>query len=351
VQQIHFPAAPATRDEPTRYHALDIDLRNLALVPALSIRFAGDFRVGIAPGFLFSTGRFHFAEDVGGAQSPADDARYDIDSGQGIGDAKFSVTLGGGIYYRRRSVEIGVAYSSRPIGGDVSGVEVAGERTSVTLPASAGGGPVTCAGGAQTSRCVFGDLTYRLPDIWTGGVTVHLAPGLELTGTLRWIWMHLHDRIDLRITGPTLEASGLPQHIVLYRGFQDVWDARLRLAYWWRERIRVGAALRLETSAVDAASVTPAAVDGFKVQPILLAEIKLSRRLSLGGGYGITFMPQVTVTSSRFDPMAATTCAQAGNDLANPACQARLDGRARPSANGTYQRTVQDFGLTLTARF
>ena len=50
----------------------DADLRNLALVPALSIRFGDDFRVGIAPGFLFSTGRLSFAEQtVPGGESPA----------------------------------------------------------------------------------------------------------------------------------------------------------------------------------------------------------------------------------------------------------------------------------------
>ena len=43
---------------------LTLDLRNLALVPALSIRFGSDFRVGVAPGFLFSTGRLMFAEDT-----------------------------------------------------------------------------------------------------------------------------------------------------------------------------------------------------------------------------------------------------------------------------------------------
>jgi long-subunit fatty acid transport protein len=367
VEQIHFPTTP-TGDEPTRYHLLTADLRNLALVPALSIRFAGDFRIGIAPGFLFSTGRLSFAEDLAldggsaglasdcggapcGAENPAAAARYAIDSGQGIGDAKFSVTLGGGIYFRRRAVEFGFAYSSRPIGGDVSGVEVAGERTSVTLPPRAGGGPVTCAGGAQTARCVFGDVVYRLPDVWTGGVTWHLGPGLELTAMVRWIWFHVHDRIDVRITGPTVEAAGLPQHIVLYRGFQDVWDTRLRVAYWWRERVRIGAVLRLETSAVDASAATPAAVDGFKLQPIVLAELRVTRHLWLGGGYGIAFQPQVTASPSRFDPAAATTCADAGGDLANPACRTRLDGRARPSAEGTYTRAVQNFGVTMTARF
>jgi hypothetical protein len=52
-------------DEPTRYHMLTLDLRNLVLVPALSIRFGGDFRIGFAPGFMFSTGRLSFAEDLG----------------------------------------------------------------------------------------------------------------------------------------------------------------------------------------------------------------------------------------------------------------------------------------------
>ena len=73
-----------------------MDLRNVALVPALSIRFGGDFRVGFAPGFLFSTGRLMFREDLaldGGsaglasecmpgvacdAENPRAAARYDI---------------------------------------------------------------------------------------------------------------------------------------------------------------------------------------------------------------------------------------------------------------------------------
>ena len=26
---------------------------------------------------------------------------------------------------------------------------------------------------------------------------------------LRWLWFHVHDRLDARLTGPTLEAAGL----------------------------------------------------------------------------------------------------------------------------------------------
>jgi hypothetical protein len=165
----------------------------------------------------------------------------------------------------------------------------------------------------------------------------------------RWVWMHLHDRIDVRLIGPTLEAAGLPQHIVLYRGFHDVFDTRARIAYWWRERVHLGGELRVETSAVDSNAVNAAAVDGFKIEPVALIELRVSRRFWLGAGYGLTIMPAVTVTDSVFNPNAAMTCMASGNDL--NACQERLDGKARPTANGTYTSFTQDFGLTLNAKF
>ena len=199
------------------------------------------------------------------------------------------------------------------------------------------------------TRCVFGDLAYHLPDIWIGGIKWSLRPGLELNLMARWIWFHLHDRIDVRLTGPTLETAGVPEHIVLYRGFHDVWDVRGRISYWFRERVRLGAELRLETSAVDPSAVNAAAVDGLKVEPMVLAEARLTRRLWLAAGYGITFMEEVTANPSVFDPTAATACVDSGNNL--DSCVARNAGQGRPSAAGTYTRVVQDFGLTMTAKF
>ncbi len=368
VEQVSYPLSSA-RDEPTRYHALKVDLRNLALVPALAIRFGNELRLGLAPGFMFSTGQLSFADDLAlnggrpglesqtcngiacGAENPQAAARFNVASGHGLGDAKFSVTLAGGIYWRRRNLELGLAYQSRPIGGTDGGVEVSGQRSSATLPLrDTGGAPVSCAGG-QTDRCVFGDLKYKLPDVFIAGVTWRLKPGLELTAMVRWLWMHVHDRIDVRLFGPALDTHGLPQHIVMYRGFRDVWDTRVRVSYWWREQIRIGAAMRVETSAVPTDAVNPAAIDGLKLQPTALIEIRLMRQLWLGGGYGITFMPSVNVTNSVFNPVFARDCADSGGNLATEACQARLDGRARPTAAGRYTATRQDFGLTLTARF
>jgi long-subunit fatty acid transport protein len=357
LEQIHFPTS-AAGDEPTRYQMLSLDLRNLALVPALAIRFGNDFRVGLSSGFLFSTGSLSFDEDTSltqpggpgsvGAENPAAAARFNIDSGQGIGDAKFSVTLGAGVYYRHKNLEVGLSYQSHPLGSPVAGVEAAGDQTTVIQPPRAGGGAVTCAG--QSSRCVFGDVSYHLPDVVIGGVTWHLGPGLQLDVMARWIWTHEHDKIDIRLVGPTLDATGLPQHIVLYRGFHDVVDTRARVAYWWRERLRVGAELRVENGAVDGNAINAAAVDGFQIEPVALAELRLGRRFWLGAGYGLTIMPSVTVTNSIFDPTAATTCASVNGDLVNTACQARANGYARPTANGTYTSVAQDFGLTFTVR-
>jgi long-subunit fatty acid transport protein len=364
LQQIHYPLAPGTGDEPTRYHALTVDLRNLALVPALAIRFGSDFRIGFAPGFMFSTGHLLFAEDTAltrgdcrmnmpcSVENPAAAARYDISSGQGITDAKFSVTLAVGLYWRRRNFTFGLAYQSQPLASNVDGVEVAGRDTTVTVPPrdAGGGAPLTCGAG-QSTHCVFGDVSYRLPDVFIGGMTWHIASGLELTAMARWLRLHVHDQIDIRLTGPTLDAAGLPEHIVLYRGFQDVLDARVRVSYWWHERVRIGGMLRLETSAVDTRAVSPAAVDGFKLEPVVLAEVRLGNRIWLGGGYGLTIMPSVTVNDSIFDPTQATKCVDAGGDIHNTACLARLAGQARPTAAGHYSAFTQDFGLTLTMKF
>jgi long-subunit fatty acid transport protein len=349
VEQNHFSMNVAGSD-PTRYHRIDADLRNLALVPALSIRFGGDFRIGVAPGFLFSTGRLTFAEQTSpmGGENPATDARYDVNSGQSISDARFSVTLGGGIYWRRKTFEFGLAYSSRPIGTDVGGIEVAADKTQVTLP---NGNPVTCASG-QANRCVFGDIVYRLPDVWIAGVAWHPRPGLEIAAMARWIWFHLQDRIDIRLTSPALQA-GLPDHITFHRGLKDVWDTRVRVAYWIRERLRLGAAMRIETSAVSPADVNPAAVDGFKIQPMVMVELRVTRGLSLTGGYGFTYMPDVTAHPSSFNPTAAGDCVASpgSNDLSKASCTLRQQGLARPTADGTYGRTEQDFSLAMNIRF
>ena len=81
------------------------------------------------------------------------------------------------------------------------------------------------------------------------------------------------------------------------------------------------------------------------------SEVRIARHFWLSGGYAFTYMPAVTVTGSAFDPNHAVTCAMANGSLTDEGCQARLQGRARPSANGRYTSVTHDLGMTLTVRF
>src|SRR5262249_8537550 len=129
------------------------------------------------------------------------------------------------------------------------------------------------------------------------------------------------------------------------------WDTRLRVSYWIRERVRLGLALRFETSAIAPGDVNPGAVDGNKFEPMVMAEVRVWRGLSLGAGYGFSYMPEVTASPSNFDPDAADKCQPPTAALRKESGIKRQDGPARPTADGRYARTVHDFSASLTARF
>jgi Outer membrane protein transport protein (OMPP1/FadL/TodX) len=345
---------------PTRYHRISADLRNLALVPALAVRFSGDLRLGFAPGFLLSTGHLSFDEttcSLGGhpacavPEDPAADARYDISSSSGFSSAKFAFTLGGGLYYRRRAWEMGLAFSSRPFGGSgAAPVGIAGNESQLTLPPRDGGGPVTCMNGRADGRgCVFADLSYKLPYTITGGVTWHPRAGAELALIVRYLSFGSNDVIDIRIARAPAPGDGLPEHIVLHRGYDSLLDTRVRFAQWLGERLRIGAGLRVETSALPASEVSPAAVDGLKVQPTAMVMYRPLKHLSLVAGYGFTYMFDVTAAPGSFNSSAASTCEEAAGDL--KACETRLAGLARPTAAGTYGMYRHDFSLSVTTQF
>lgn len=359
VERTTFQSAD-NQSLPTRYHRVSADLRNLALVPALAVRFVGNWRLGFAPGFLFSTGRLSFDEttcDVkgsgcDGAEDPRGDARYDIASSAGFSSTKFAITLGGGLFYQRRGWEVGFAFSSRPFGGSgISPAGVAGNDTQVTLPTLAGGTPVTCMNGRADGRgCVFADVAYKLPYTITGGVAWHPRPGAEVGLILRYLSFPSNDVIDIRIVRAAPATDGLPEHIVLHRGYRSTLDTRLRYAQWLGGRVRVGAGLRVETAALPAAEVSPGAVDGLKVQPTLMVLFRPAKHLNIGAGYGFTYMFDVS-GGTAFDPTAAARCRDAGSDLAADACQKRLAGLARPAAAGTYGSQRHDFTLSLSTPF
>jgi long-subunit fatty acid transport protein len=364
VQQTHFGPED---EQPTRYHAVDIDLRNIALVPALAFRIGSELRLGVAPGFLFSTGRLVFDEDTaldagsGGlpcgagpcdAENPAAAARYDVGSGLGTFDATLSFTVAGGIHYRRGPIEAGVSVSSRPLGNDGGGVQIDASRASVTPPARLGQTTVPCA--ENPSACVFGDIRYDLPDVITAGVTWHLTPRMALTGIVRFLTFSRHQTVSLRVVGAQsggLRTNMLPERIVLYRGFHDVIEGRVRMERNFGTWLRLGLGLRADNGAVGAAHLSPAANGGPTVEPTVMAEVLVRSWLRLTLGYAFSITPEKSTGASIFNPRAASDCTDAQGNLATMACAERLAGQARPTAAGTYSGTQHLGTLQVTARF
>ena len=343
----------------TRYHRISADLRNLALVSALSIRFAGDLRLGVAPGALFSTGRMSFAESTcaatGCPEGPAD-ARADLGTGLGIFSSSFAFTLGAGAYYRRRAWEFGASYASRPLGEISGSAVITGDGSRVSRPIGVAGGVATCTSGEiQNGECVFrvfADIVYKLPDTIAAAVAWHPSPGWELAAIGRMlIFPDNVDAVDIRLTGTALAEAGVPAHIVLHRGYGTVIDTRVRVAAWLNQRLRVGAGLRFEGSALARGDISPAAVDGRKLQPTAMILFRPVKYLWIGAGYGFTYMFPVTSTGGPFQADAATACATNGGDLISPSCIQLRQGLARPTAEGRYTSVRHDFTLSLSAQF
>jgi hypothetical protein len=138
---------------------------------------------------------------------------------------------------------------------------------------------------------------------------------------------------------------------VFHRGYRTAFDARLRLASWVGARVRLGAALRIESAALPTRDVSPAAVDGVKLEPMAMALLQPVRHLWIGVGYGFTYMFPVDTADSIFDPGAAGACAAAGGNLNDESCVARRLGRAHPTAAGSYRRHVHSLSLSVLAQF
>jgi long-subunit fatty acid transport protein len=339
-------------EQPTRYHLVSVDSRQLALVTGLAIELTDSLQVGIAPGLLFSYGHLVFDQDTALGSPPVEDpneaARYDLATDGTQAPSYFVV---GGIHFRRAAWEVGLAYSSAPLGGDGT-VKLAMERSQVTPPATTATSDLCSTVGHRP--CVSSEMRYHLPDMFTAGVTWHATPHLDAVGIVRWVRYGSYDRITIRLVGPSgagLLGNSIPDQLVLFRGFQDSWDMRARLVHAPLRWFRWSGTLRMETSAVPEANVNAAAVDGLKLEPALATEFTLGRHLRIAAGYALTWMVPVTAGTSVFDPTAAAACAQTLGDLSLPACQTRLAGQARPTAAGSYTMLRHTLALMTTVSF
>jgi long-subunit fatty acid transport protein len=330
----------AEGEEPTRYHLVNMRFDHTALATGLAIHASESIQIGVVPGLLFPSAHLVFDEDTGlggssGIENQALAARYDLAS-RGIQAPLYFLSLGA--HYRRGRFSLGLAYTSAPLGtGGLVTLHM--DNTRIFPPGDVMGD--LCATPADPNPkdpCLAGQLRYRLPSIYTLGATWQATPHWSATGIVRWIRNGAHHDVTVLVSGPPSQAAlgkSIPNHVVLYRGFEDSFDLRGRAVYE-NKHFRMSGTLRLETSAVPASHVSAAAIDGTKLEPSLAAEMRVWRQVRLSVGYALTYMFPVDTGTSVFDPRAVGTCAAAGGELSDPGCQARRNGQARPSAAGNY---------------
>lgn len=354
----HLTMKPAADGQvPTRYHLRHVAMDHTAATTALAIHISDTLHLGVAAGFLFPDVSLSFDEDLALRAS-------DIDCGDGgvcgmehVGAAARihlgskgpqppSYFISGGILFSRGRFTLGASYASRPLGanGDIT---VALEHADIEWPAATVNpmGPVCPA----NTNCLHGQISYRLPDIATLGITWKFNSRWAATGIVRFIHSSDHQQLALRMIYPGGLAPSQERltAIPLYRGFDNAWDLRGRVVYE-RPRLRLGGTLRYETAAVPKARVTAAAVDGIKLEPMFAAEMTFWRRFSFAASYAFTYMLPVSTGDSAFHPASALACAEAQGHLDHPACQERRQGLARPSAAGRY--TMNRHTLTFMTR-
>jgi long-subunit fatty acid transport protein len=339
-------------DAPTRYQLVSMDLNHLAPTIGLAIHATDSIQIGVAPSFIFPTAHLVFKETpVGGSsEDPTTAATYDLAT-QGILVPAYILSFGA--QYRRGRFSLGISYTSAPLGtGGMLNLPLG--NVHIYQDSAAGKEADLCdSTNPHNPNCLAGQLSYRLPSIYNLGATWQATKNWSVTGIVRWLRYGGHDKVSILLSGPpdkTALGTSLPDHVVLYRGFQDSFDLRGRVV-WENKQMRVGGTLRLETSAVPAANVNAAAIDGTKLEPSVAVEMRIWRQIRMSAGYAFLWMFPVDTGTSVFDPTAASTCASASGDLSTPACQARMNGQARPSAAGNYRQWRQTLSVMTTFAF
>ncbi|MBI4511456.1 MAG: hypothetical protein HY698_17620 [Deltaproteobacteria bacterium] len=301
------------------YHAAGGSLYTTVASFPIVVRVSGEIAIAFAPGVASSRIRLRFDRDLAidtacpkvAKQHERSECaqRYSMTS-DFFGDTQFHYVAG--LHLRKllgSPWTFGLAY--------VSGLDF--EKN----------GPVEVDGVEGESR-----VSFRMPQRVHFGVRYHLGRW-ELVSNLSWIDFSTHRDYDVRVAGIPV-TRGAPEWQKRFRGFRDVLSfdvgAELQAAEW----IQLAAKLRLETSAVDTSLVTPAQMDAPKVELALGGRVKISPRTKLTVGYSLAVLADQDVSRSAFQPSAWDTCASSGFDL--DSCASVREGRALPTAAGTYSR-------------
>jgi long-subunit fatty acid transport protein len=348
---------------PARYHAVDLTLLHLFATASFAIRLADVFSFGGSVSYVFGFLDFGFARDVAseggttrdrGEYAALDDCGNGSPCGYGSDAAAEAVRVRGtanavgysfgAVGRPHPRVTIGLGYVSRVV------ANLAGDAWVYRAQGVFDNAKQDSALSSSVQRDPQGRaaVSYSLPDMVHLGVSWQTTPKLLLALQFHWIDFSLHRVLDIRLTGTQLRSQPeVPDRVVQYRGFQDVYGVELGAEYQLRPSLGLQVGSLVETSAVPTEAVSPKSIDGVTVDSFVALRFKMSRGWTIRAGYGLVLMPQVTVQSSVFSPSDMVSCVEAHYDVDLPECKRAAGGQGLASAAGSYRLMTHRLGLSL----
>ena len=352
-----LPPTVFPQDRPSlRYFSLGGYQREYTLQAAAAAQF-GPLYIGVSVGLQKTYLRLRYARDTAlaagdgangvnsdcggspcGAGNPAAAETYDIKvrSPSVVGATTANLGL---VYQLMPGVFLAAAYHL-PLGDQVQ-TELDGDATIIRPPRD-GGGTVTAASTVYFTPPSGADAELRAA----------LTDALQLHVGLRWQDLSRMASYDVRLIGPQIPGSGIPEWTERPLGYHDpvaVWagvEQADRGAPW-----RIGGRIGVESGAVTPTRTQPIAIAPTSFTADLGGEVRLSSSVVLQATYGLQYFPTVHAIPSAYNPRDQLTCDASDDDYSTPACTAVRFGYATPTAAGDYDRLEHTLRLSLRVEF
>jgi len=336
-----------------RFHGAD-DLRyhslggySYQLTGSSSVSFAAHERIlfGVGISIGYSALGLDFARDTAleggtpgvesdcggspcGVENPLADEIYRIRAKtSGLGElvsAKNLGVIGGAMVRVTDTWWLALSLALPP--GSISGtIDLAGDVTVTRAPRDGGG---TLRGDAE--------IIFDNPLAVYLGARGPINDKLDLVTHLRWRNLSVQNRFDVRMFGGNLEDGAVPTWYPRYRGFADTLTAVVGVETPDTERVRFGGRLVLDSAAVTTADVSPMQPEPWSLSGNGGVDLRLGDHLVLTGVYGLSVFLPVSPSDSAYDPLDRIRCVDQDFDL--DACAPAREGRALPTAAGSYRR-------------
>ena len=193
-------------------------------------------------------------------------------------------------------------------------------------------------------------VAVGFPYVFRLGARRALIDGLDLVIDGR-LTMGASRTIDIQPVGAALDAAGLPEFFSRWRGARPsvAVSAGVEQTLDPERLLRLGARLEGETGAVATEDINASQIEGPQIGFSAGLELRPIAQLAIGLGYSLGWTIPQDVGDGAISPSAQIDCNASGFDL--DTCEAVRDGRAIPSAAGSYRRLSHFLSATVSVDF